>query len=137
MAPLLGLLEIGIAAAVTYGAINYLRRHQSVFWWTALAVAAAIGVLIGTWFGFSFSYRPHPDVVFYSFPVPAHFYALERYPDGTQQWMNFPTSAPELTAIGNTCFVASIGVMIVWLACFMWTSLERLRCVGQAPPDDA
>jgi hypothetical protein len=117
MAPILAMAEAAIAAAILWFATKYLFVHGAgIVAWIAVVLAAVFGLVVGWWLGFEFSYNLSSEIIVTGAPVAGNFLVLEKYPDGTEQWMNFTVPEPLFVAIANAAFVLTIPVGIVLLS---------------------
>ena len=114
MAPFIAMAEAAIAAAILWFAITYLSVHGAgIVGWITVVLAAVLGLVAGWWLAFHFSYELSPEVIVSSAPVPANFLVLEKYADGTQQWMNFTVPEPFFVVVANAAFVLTVPIGIV------------------------
>ena len=100
------------------------RRRVSRGWHVAFFTAMLAGLVAGVYFGFFFRYFVSKEVEIVSFPVPAVFIVLEKYPDGESQWTDFVTPAPILFAGSNIPIFACLAVLPVWFANTLSRSLQ-------------
>lgn len=128
LAPAFAFAELAFAITLVLATANSLRKHHRGFaWWTALVATCVIGLGVGAWSGFAFSYQPTPHLIVDGFPVPSAFHVLETYTNGSSRWTNLITPAPFLSAIGNAFLFLGLTVVPVWLINVLAVRKRQIR----------